>query len=504
MGNLNEFFRDLGRNAYGLGENVASLGSAAIAEPVAGFAAMYDPVNGAAAIREGMTYAPRTQAGQMYQQGAARTLGTIAQPAMPVIDTWQRGVDIAGKYSPAAGAALQTVPTALGALMGYKPAMQTGRQVSNSLGAMQARMVANANAPRTLNTGYMGQRGAIGTQRPLTEFEQAHLTAQQRAALPVNQRGLGLAADNTAMDRARAMGWDVDNPVYTGISPREGYGKSELWNKLERKTDPNMTGFDRSVFSSTSPKVASGYTGVVNLSPDIQHRIAFDGLTEAKKLQNAEGFQPTFIGEKMLDDLGDDFTFNDVKNYLSDNDISPDDIMEFSKVIDTDKYHDVGSSIIPMYANKKDYLSLDAGGSNWDEVIRAGSYDEDNLLDSLVKQINEKTGKNISRDDVLSERGIEYDGQMDRNITTDDLKEIAKDYGLSGVEIKNVIDSAGNTRVKANTVATTKGHTLRALSAAFDPFNRDSSNLLAQSAKFAPAATLGALMANEKRKDRRN
>jgi hypothetical protein len=29
------------------------------------------------------------------------------------------------------------------------------------------------------------------SQRPLTEFEQAHLLAQQRAALPVNQRGLG-------------------------------------------------------------------------------------------------------------------------------------------------------------------------------------------------------------------------------------------------------------------------------------------------------------------------
>lgn len=103
MGNLNEFFRDLGRNAYGLGENVASLGSAAIAEPVAGFAAMYDPVNGAQAIREGMTYTPRTEAGKMYQQGAARTLGAIAQPAMPVIDAWQRGVDIAGQYSPVVG-----------------------------------------------------------------------------------------------------------------------------------------------------------------------------------------------------------------------------------------------------------------------------------------------------------------------------------------------------------------------------------------------------------------
>ena len=163
MGNLNEFFRDLGRNAYGLGENVVSLGSAAIAEPVAGFAAMYDPANGAQAIREGMTYTPRTQAGQMYQQGAARTLGEMVKPAMPVIESWQKGVDIAGRYSPATGAALQTVPTALGALMGYKPAMQTGRQLSNSLGSMQARMVANANAPRTLNTGYMGQRGAIGT-----------------------------------------------------------------------------------------------------------------------------------------------------------------------------------------------------------------------------------------------------------------------------------------------------------------------------------------------------
>jgi len=40
MGNLREFLIDLGRNAYGLGENVASLGSAAIAEPVAGYAAM--------------------------------------------------------------------------------------------------------------------------------------------------------------------------------------------------------------------------------------------------------------------------------------------------------------------------------------------------------------------------------------------------------------------------------------------------------------------------------
>ena len=38
--------------------------------------------------------------------------------------------------------------------------------------------------------------------------------AQQRAALPVEQGGLGLPANNTAADRAKAMGFDINNPLY--------------------------------------------------------------------------------------------------------------------------------------------------------------------------------------------------------------------------------------------------------------------------------------------------
>jgi len=72
-------------------------------------------------------------------------------------------------------------------------------------------------------------------QRPLTEFEQAHLTAQRNAALPVNQGGLGLAADNTAMDRARAMGFDAE--AYHG-------------------TNTGFDGFNASGWSSTSPSYA--------------------------------------------------------------------------------------------------------------------------------------------------------------------------------------------------------------------------------------------------------
>ncbi len=322
MSELLQFFKDMRDNGYGLAEIAAQLGTSAIAEPVAGFAAMYDPVHGADAIREGMTYAPRTQAAQEYSQSVGNAANAAIKPAMPIIDAWKQGVDIAGQYSPVVGAGLRTVPTAIGIAMGAKPALQAGRQVSKGLESMQGRMIANATAPSTLNTaGFRGQRGAVNVlnsvnptgsvfvdynpnhrantplaknivsydktsggspdelvtiyrglpknqkninsgdfvttnkrlaqdyagdghvikmtvkksellddineplgeeyiyrkpQRPLTEFEQVHLLAQQRAALPVNQMGLDLPANNTAMDRARAMGWVDDG--YHGTS----------------------------------------------------------------------------------------------------------------------------------------------------------------------------------------------------------------------------------------------------------------------------------------------
>ncbi len=414
MGNLNEFFRDLGRNAYGLGENVASLGSAAIAEPVAGFAAMYDPVNGAQAIREGMTYTPRTQAGQMYQQGAARTLGAIAKPAMPVIETWQRGVDIAGGYSPVAGAMLRTVPAAIGVAMGAKPALQAGRQVSNSLGAMQARMIANANAPRTLNTGYMGQRGAIGTQRPLTEFEQAHLTAQRNAALPVNQGGLGLAPDNTAMDRARAMGFDTD--VYHGTGADiDGFTKRFL------KNDKKTYLYDIGIHGSLKPETANMYaeysqypTLARNMSAGLEsgNQVVYPLLAKSGNTLDATKKLPQEIEDKILE-KGDEFFKTRRRKSVQLKHIYPQD---------------------------------------------------------LLQELQPKMGRKPLRDFINNELGY------------DSVK-----YPFQG-----------------DNLVVTKPNQLRSRFAAFDPFNRDSSNLLAQSAKFAPAATLGALMANEKRKDKRN
>lgn len=49
-----------------------------------------------------------------------------------------------------------------------------------------------------------------------TAFEDAFDLAQRNATLPVNKGGLGLPATNTAMDRAKAMGYTT--PAYTGAN----------------------------------------------------------------------------------------------------------------------------------------------------------------------------------------------------------------------------------------------------------------------------------------------
>jgi len=63
-------------------------------------------------------------------------------------------------------------------------------------------------------------RNALGQIIPPTQYELAHAEAQRVAALPVEQGGLGLPANNTAMDRARAMGVDTDGFHATGADIR--------------------------------------------------------------------------------------------------------------------------------------------------------------------------------------------------------------------------------------------------------------------------------------------
>jgi len=195
-------------------------------------------------------------------------------------------------------------------------------------------------------------------KRPLTEFEQAHLTAQRNAALPVNQGGLGLPANNTAMDRARAMGFDVDNIMYHGTN------------------------------------------------------------------KSFESFNPARGGIYFTDD----------------------------------------KKLAGQYGKKKIEALLNYGASVEKDAMGGGFNDIENY-----QFLNDKTRRM---------------------------------RGDSSVVMKNFSDSPNpSVYSEPSTVAAINNPSqIRSPNAAFDPFNRDSSNLLAQSAKLAPTTALGAYMYNEKRK----
>lgn len=158
--NTNDLAR-IYRKARGVGENALSMLTSGFAEPAAGYAAAaaaatgYDAEGARNAIRERMTYAPKTTEGIQYMNALARVMSAVNDSAP--VTTWKKGVDIAGRYSPAAGAALQTVPAAIGVAAGYKPAMAQGRAASYLAEMAQKKMVQNAMAPRRLHP----QRGVI-------------------------------------------------------------------------------------------------------------------------------------------------------------------------------------------------------------------------------------------------------------------------------------------------------------------------------------------------------
>lgn len=66
----------------------------------------------------------------------------------------------------------------------------------------------SAKASQAMAEGFWNPAGLLGGAMGVTKFEKAHKVAQKNAAKPVEKGGLGLPKDNTAADRAKAMGFD--------------------------------------------------------------------------------------------------------------------------------------------------------------------------------------------------------------------------------------------------------------------------------------------------------
>jgi hypothetical protein len=242
-------------------------------------------------------------------------------------------------------------------------------------------------------------------------FEGVLNLAQQRAALPVSEGGLGLPTTNTAMQRAEAMGYT--NPAYHGTN-----ADFNIFN-VEGKGKTSGGG----AFVTDNPLVAETYVGGVGS----------------------------------------------------------------------------GGSIMPLLVRKDNLLDVNARGRNWADI--------------WTDQLSAKSkGKKYSLDDL----GLDKYSAT----TTDELAQIAPELGLKGVNIKNVKDLGPNSHIfrakeylsnkygivpdetwsnvsgnqfveardfmdklyksqKSNITALQDPSMIRSTNAAFDPFNRKSSDILA-------------------------
>ena len=134
-----------------------------------------------------------------------------------------------------------------------------------------------------LTRRYRGGKADSVPKGLLTEFEQAHSTAQKNAALPTSEGGLGLPKDNTAMDRAKAMGFDVDTPYYHGTDAdfnefKNGYG---------------------GVYFTESPSYADRYTAKRgeegrNIIPAL---LKTDGLFDTRKAAHRKIYKDKFLNK---------------------------------------------------------------------------------------------------------------------------------------------------------------------------------------------------------------
>ncbi len=143
---LIEGVKSIPSNIAGSSENIASLVTGAIAEPIAGVAGLAQSINpfaeqGAGAravegVRDALTYQPKTDAGQQQQQNLGKTIGAVGG-AIDENILKPLGVDnladkTAENYGPLAGTIVASLPTALAEVIPGGLALRQAKKIAAS------------------------------------------------------------------------------------------------------------------------------------------------------------------------------------------------------------------------------------------------------------------------------------------------------------------------------------------------------------------------------------
>jgi len=291
-----------------------------------------------------------------------------------------------------------------------------------------------------------------------TPFEIAHDIAQKNAV-----DMLGLHPENTAMDRAKALGFDVDNPVY--------HGTTHNFSQFNKKNINPESYMGSGYYFTSNPKDASiNYAG---LGPDLTYRLQrkteeilsnknidnwWTAFEQAKKqiVGESEGhIIPSFIKSKLTLDVSPntkdyiDFTptYNHLGDIISD---SPNSYKLYQSLIKEGKkygfngekaFHELGGSPLEvMY------------GDELDKLLRNNSH--------IQEAIHPKTG------DLMDHEVI---NNIYKNFGYDTFKMNASN------EFPKMFE---NIPENVTHVIATKPSQIRSKFAAFDPAEMESSDLL--------------------------
>jgi hypothetical protein len=163
-------------------------------------------------------------------------------------------------------------------------------------------------APRSAG----GTLGTFVNKLPDTEFSRAHATAQKNAALPVEQGGLGLHKDNTAMDRARALGFDTD--AYHGTRAdtqtlkaiRPNSGTSAIMRSTGLKpvftTDSPMQASEYALRRNKG-KGSSVYPLLINRNNEVGYHFPSDSYLKNKHILYDEDYSRGLGGSSWMDTM---------------------------------------------------------------------------------------------------------------------------------------------------------------------------------------------------------
>tara|TARA_R110000772_G_scaffold94553_4_gene192507 strand:- start:863 stop:2329 length:1467 start_codon:yes stop_codon:yes gene_type:complete len=146
-----------------------------------------------------------------------------------------------------------------------------------------------------------GSQSGLLSGKSAAPQAEALKTAQKNAALPIEKGGLGLPKDNTPMDRAKAMGFDLDTFRYHGSD-------ADIYAFDPQKFGKNDQGwYGRGVTTDTDPEIASGYA---NYREPESGQVIYPLVTKGKYMDWPEGQQPfssvrdSVAGTKDIQNLG--------------------------------------------------------------------------------------------------------------------------------------------------------------------------------------------------------